>query len=446
MKFDQSAVSIDLFESQSDLKRRDLAEGLDIDSHDFNDWLATERSYWANKPDTKVLNVERTHDELQDKNPTVIIEPFMFDPELDRTELHAVGMRDELLATLGSLGGLLSVRTTTPQSVTKLCYRVSGSVREDASTGLLRYILRVSSEASQRTIWTDRFDISKGSSFDAQEKIVRSVFETFQEKLTDGAWAKIWRNKSTSLLAWESYQRGRYHEGEFKRHETAEAIKYYRKALQLDQHFWPAKIALGFCLSDEIRLGWTEDKTSALKEIERSVSTILSQDPDNFYARALEAYHVFFSTSQDEGLRLLVKVVADNPRSPELLAYLGAMYGHCGKINDEIRQYETALLLTSHPPCWILSNLSIAQATICSPLTFDTAQKAILRDPQNVRARIAKICALVERDALGLAKSVAKEILSLEPTFTSENWATKDCFSIDRDYENIRSKLALVGL
>lgn len=446
VKFDQSMVKVDLFTDASQLERMDLAEGLDVDSEHFNDWLATERSYWSNVPVRADGRRSAQYTEAEGKTATLLVEPFLYDRDSDRSELHAIGLRDELLATLDSFGGLFNVRTSAPEVVDRLLYRVSVSVREEYATQMLRYIVRVTSVRSQRSLWTERFDVQKDANFDVQEKIVRLVVETFQEKLTDGAWSKIWRGKSTGLSAWEAYQRGRYHEAEFKKNDTVTAIECYRKSLAIDPTFWPARVALGFCLSDQIRLGWSGDATGALKEIAEIVDIVLSEQRDNFYALTLKSYLVFLGTSQDEGLRLLQSVVSENPKSPELSAYLGAMYGHCGNIKEEIKQYETALLLTAHPPAWILSNLSIAQATIRCPSAFDTAQKAIQRNPKSVRARIAKICALVERDALSLAKEVAKEIQELEPTFVSKRWSTKDCFTQEEDYERIRSKLAIAGL
>ena len=155
---------------------------------------------------------------------------------------------------------------------------------------------------------------------------------------------------------------------------------------------------------------------------------------------------MFLSGNQERGLSLLQQTVVANPLSPELTAYLGAMYGHTGNIEAEIKQYETALRLTSHPPLWILSNLAIAQATIGTHDALNTAEKVLVRDKQSVRARIAMVCELVNRKKLDDAKTVAQAILALEPTFTAENWSRKDCYTRERDHFYIKTRLELAGL
>jgi tetratricopeptide (TPR) repeat protein len=446
VKLDHNAVSIDVFDDPSPLKRLQLAEGLDVGNVEFEEWLTTERTYWNEHTVSPANVVPQPSSELDTRSPTLIVEPFTSEPHAVRTQLHAAALREELFATLDLLGGLLNLRTETPSKIDKLCYRVSGSVREEAGTGTLRYIIRVSSALERTSIWTERFTVPLDSNFETQELIIRRILETFQQKITDGAWSNIWRDKSTNLTAWELYQKGRDHESLFKKAETDIAIGCYRDALKLDENFWPARIAVGFCLCDRVRLGWTSATQREMGKISDLVSEVLKQQPDNFYALALRAFMIFINGEKDEGLALLKKVVAANPLSPELSAYLGAMYGHSGLITDEIRQYELALRLTRHPPAWIISNLAIAQATLGNPDALETAQKALSRDKNNVRARVAKVTALIDKKATEFARTVANEILELEPSFTAENWSQKDCFTIEENHSYIRTRLEVAGL
>jgi hypothetical protein len=444
---DQQVCRVDFGFVMDQDRRLCLAEGLDVGEPEFEEWLALERESWANwGGDSEAVgrSIHQKKPETSARDlPLIYVEHHEANDITCRADLVNVGLCEELLTSFGALTDVLQVTTIQPKGQTTGCYQIVISTRNENH---LRVSVRLISFFSGRILWTGRFDLQEGEVFDAQETIARNVIETLQERISDGAWSKIWKHKKTSIKAWEAFQRGRQLEARFNRKANLQAIAEYHNSLKHDPEFGPARTAIGFCMVDQVRLGWAEDKQLALEKIDDIINDVEAREPEDFYSHSLHAFSVFLSGDRTRGIHLLRQVVQGNPSSPELTAYLGAMLGHDGQIAEELEKYKLSLSLTSYPPFWIISNMAIAQATLGDPAAGQTADIALLRFPESVRARIAKICSLMILGETIDAHQVAKEVLKIEPSFRAATWSEKDCFTRHQDHNRVAQYLASAGL
>src|SRR5262249_2935761 len=161
------------------------------------------------------------------------IESFQAIGGSEGESLFAAGLVEELLTILAMLSNSLSVRAAEPggnrhpeagaRDSARL-YRLSGSVRRSEED--VRVAPRLTSVGNRETIWASKFDYKAGQSFDAQELIAREVVTAVQVTLTEGDQAQFWRRATTSVRAWELFQRGHDLEQRLTRHGHIEARRW----------------------------------------------------------------------------------------------------------------------------------------------------------------------------------------------------------------------------
>ncbi len=469
LKLDRTSVHLDLDDPSMLAQGEDLLEGLDVRDPEFEDWLRTERSRFdapegldpplrarpllrpptagitplaalGGAPPAALLPLEppgAAH------KPYLVVRDFQPIGSSERAVVFAGGLTAELLTVLGSLSGAFVVRRHEGEHDRRRTYELSGEVRNGDR---LRITARLVALDTDQCIWSQRFDYPNEASFDAQEAISRKVVEAAQIEISDGEWARIWCDVTTSIEAWELYQKGRALETEARRDSTRRAILTYRAVLDADPEFTPAMISLGFCLVDELRLGWSARAEESLAEAVRLVAEVARRQPRDYFGRALAAFVESVRGNHDRACALMEEVMKDAPESPELLAYYGGLLGYSGKLAEEIRYYEHALSLTRHPPNWIQTNLAFAYLCQDHPDSRRHVEAALAMDPQSVRAHLCRVVVAVRAGALGEARLWAERLLTLEPQFRAERWGAPECFADPQLFHRIAAELSAAGL
>lgn len=467
VSIDLEAVGVDIFEKNTLLPRSDLLEGMDINDPEFEEWLSVERQrYWgrfheisdgmqiqesdAGTPISHQRDIrigrEDSSTRLSEIRPDripVMIEPFRVATQGGRAELFSSAIHEELLFLLGIFSDRIELRDSRRFSEGVEGYLITGSIIEADG-------IRVSSQLlysnDNSCVWTDRVKFDRNTNFDAVERVAVKLVERFQLNLQDGAWSQIWSSRSTSIEAWEAFQRARIQEARTTKDGILHAIKLYQKCLEIDPEYLPADVAIGFCLLDGIRLGWSKD---ALRDVERvrriseKVRRLEARDP---YCMALSAFLKNVEGETEKACRIMAEIIDVFPHSPELLGYHAGLLGYNDNLDGEIAYCRKAMTLTPHPAYWIEANLALALALLGEKTAWYHANHIIDTDPLNVRARIV-LCFLAHQSGnLDFSKRVANEIKDLQPDFVAAQWAYPPSFRNEAHYRTVCEALTSAGL
>ena len=205
-------------------------------------------------------------------------------------------------------------------------------------------------------------------------------------------------------------------ESEARKDSVRRAILTYREALRVDPSYTPAMISLGFCLVDELRLGWAAFPEDARREAQELCAKVALLRPSDYFGRALTAFVECASGNHIHACEIMADVVRDAPESPELLAYYGVLLGYCGRMAEEIRYHRHALSLVRHPPNWIKTNLAFAHMCQDDPQAPEYVEQALAADPQSVRAHLCRVVVAVRGGDITGARSWADRLLTLDPS------------------------------
>jgi TolB-like protein len=446
LRLDLGAVARDIDDPSAPTWGQDLLEGLDIRDSEFEDWLRSERMRLdaapAPEPAPPPATAPRAAHAGTGK-PYLVVRGFQPIGGSERARIFAEGLTDELMTVLGSLTGAFVVRTRTPEQETGSNYELSGHVRNGDR---LRITAQLVSLDNGQCIWNGRFDCENDVSFDAQEEISRKVIEAAQIRLSDGEWARIWSEARTSTSTWEAYQKGRALEGETRRESHRLAILRYREAIEADPGFTAAMISLGFCILDELRLGWSADPQAGLAEAARLAAEVRRLDPAGYFGQALAAYVECAGGSPVTACEMMAQIVRSAPESPELLAYYATLLGYCGRDAEAVRYNRHALSLTRHPPGWILTNLAFSCLMADDPDTAAAVEATLAADPEGVRAHLCRVVVAVRAGRMQEARDWAARLLTLEPGFRADRWCARECYGNPPGFLRIAEDLRAAGL
>lgn len=433
----------------------------DLGDHELKGIAAPVRVYAVRRADQRRTERPGQQSSVAGRNPVVVdrlpikpvveIEPFRALGSTEGERLFAEGIGDELMAMLAGLGNSLVVRQVA-ESQAPLSpggpvrrYRLGGSVR--CGAGQARIIARLSEAGSGDALWADRFEYSGEQSFDAHEVIARQVVTALQVNLTEGEQAQLWGRGTTSVRAWEMFQRGHDLERRFTRHGHLEARRCYEEALQHDPSYVSAIVALAFCHLDEIRLGWTAAEARSFAEAERLYARATAINADDAQCHALEAYVELHKRNDKAAVAAMERAAKLAPRSGELAAYLGNIYDTVGRYDDAIVAYRRAIWLSQHAPSWIATNLGL---TLCVIGRADEARKLLLgvitHHPDYSRAHLALCIAYARLNQPEGARQAVAELRRLDPLFTIADWARDRPYADPKVMEALTADLRAVGL
>jgi len=478
LRLDRNLVHLDTDDSSILVHGEDLLEGLDIRDPEFEDWLRTERMRYAApegldgpppRPRPSIIAAPGIASALpanggglrlapvaavtatalidalpgEARKPYLVVRGFHPIGTGERERVFAEGLTAELQVVLGSLSGAFVVHAQDGERDPRRSYELSGEVRNQDR---LRITARLTALDTGQYLWTRRFDYDGDKPFYAQEEISKKVIEAAQIELVEGEWARIWTDEPTSIEAWETYQKGRVLESEARKDSVRRAILTYRGALGFDPDYTPAMISLGFCLVDQLRLGWAADREAALSEARELCTKVMRRKPRDYFGRALIAFTECASGNHQRACDVMAEVVRDAPESPELLAYYGVLLGYCGHMHEEIRYHKHALSLTKHPPNWIKTNLAFAHMCQDDPQAPEYVEAALAADPQSVRAHLCRVVVAVRGGDFAGARIWANRLLTLEPEFRADRWSAAECFRDPGVFHRIANDLRAAGL
>jgi len=385
--------------------------------------------------------------------PSIAVLPFTNmsgDPE---QEYFSDGITEDIITALSRIFGLLVVarnstmvykgKSVGVKQIGKeqgVQYVLEGSVRKSGNR--IRITAQLINAKTGHHHWAERYDRVLDDIFAVQDEVTRNVTLELQVQLTEGEQARLWVGGTNSIEAWECALRGWEMVERHVKEDVAEGRRLLERAVEFDPNYATAWAHLGWAHWTAAVNGWAESRESGLMlaaEAAHKGLDIEGENPD-VYA-ILGAIH--WSRGETEDAVLLSQKAVDlSPSHADNAAFLAMILSDVGKPKEALERIRAAIKLSPTYPHWYLwivgkSHRAMGQYELAIPVY----REAIEREPESTAARIWLTDCLVEIDCMEEAKSVANDLLLLQPTFSvggSTREANYDPEKRDRILKNLR--------
>jgi len=216
---------------------------------------------------------------LPDK-PSIAVLPFQNMSGDLKQEYFADGVVEEIITALSRFGQLFVIarnstftykgRAVDVKQVGRdlgVRYVLEGSVRKAA--GRLRITGQLLDAMTGIHLWADRFDGAIGDIFDLQDQVSESVVGAIIPKLEQAEIERAKRKQTESLDAYDCYLRGLASFHVWTSEEMSEALRLFRKAIELDPNFALAHALAARCYVLRKNNGWMTEPGREMAEAER---------------------------------------------------------------------------------------------------------------------------------------------------------------------------------
>ena len=368
------------------------------------------------RPSFEPASVEKMAFSLPDK-PSIAVLPFDNLSKDSEQEYFADGMTDDLITDLSKISGLFVIaRNSTFQYKGKavdvkkvsrelgIRYVLEGSVRKAGNK------VRINAQLIDTTtgghMWAERYDGQMADIFSLQDKITQKIVAALAVKLATGEKENIATKGTDNIKAYDAFLKGWQHYLRYTPEDCAIAIKYLRKAVELDSNYGRAYAALALIYYSKAGSG---------KE----------------WAKALQANYFTARVKSRYFLNMAMK----NPSS------LG--YRVASQMDLRRRRYEEALRnaekATALNPNDADSQFAMARVLVYSGSPkegIDVAKKVMQLDPNRMAdclhlIGIANFC-LGEYEA---AIASFERVLKYNPSMWVEHWFAIAYWNLNREKE-----------
>lgn len=269
-------------------------------------------------------------------------------------EWFADGMMDELINTLGALGGLhVNPRTDVNYYKgkrpkldelaldLKCRYVVEGAVQKVGEKIRVRVSLSDAIEHSQ--IWGQKYDGTFEDIFDFQEKTSLAIAEALRLRLAPEDKERIERKPTESLEAYELYLRAMFYDNRNTKLDNEHAIHLGEQAVALDPDFSLALGCLGYSYLSRFR---NYDRSPKWLELaDEMIHRSLSLKPHDAHTHSMLGILHLNRGEAEEAVRFARKGVDLDPENWIRWFHLGFIYMALDQAANAAAAYETAVSL-----------------------------------------------------------------------------------------------------
>ena len=245
-------------------------------------------------------------------------------------------------------------------------YVVEGSVRRAGKR--VRITAQLIDAVEDKHIWAERYDRDLEDIFAVQDEVTRAIVTAIEPQLASSERQRARRKPTDNLDAWECYQRGLWHM--FSYSQTADAMRFFRRAIRLDPEFDSAYAGLAYTCAIKILIGVSDDREDDLQTGVDAAKSALAIDQTNPFSHFAMGRISMFNGKHDKAIAEFERAIALNPNYA--LAYFGLGHGlwHAGRPSEALPHYEDAIRLSPHDPVmWaILASKAIA---LCMQECYD---------------------------------------------------------------------------
>lgn len=299
-------------------------------------------------------------------------------------------------------------------------YLLDGSVRK--AGGRVRIAAHLVDASNGHQIWSQRYDRDLTDIFEIQDEITSNIVASLEPELQRAEQQRALRKRPQDLGAWDCCHRALAHQWKFERAEYAEAIRFARRAIELDPGSSYARSMLAICLYEWTMAGWADDPMQAFREVFEAASAAVALDDGNWLGHFMKGMgYLWTQRAYDLGIEENRRAVKLNPSAPGAYHGLACLLSFSGSWAEAITPLHKLLRLD---PQYRFAGSALADIALAHLLLRDfdsareNAEKAIQAQPWFVRSYQRLACCLGHMGKADEARDVVARLLQRQPDFS----------------------------
>jgi TolB-like protein len=190
-------------------------------------------------------------------------------------------------------------------------YVLEGSVRKSANR--VRITGQLIDALTGTHIWADRSDSDLEDVFEVQDRITSSVIGAIAPKLEQAEIERAKRKHPESLDAYDYYLRGMASFYQASKEGLSEALRLYRKAIEIDPHFASAYGMAAWCNAQRKANGWMDNEQQEVSETARLARLAVELGKDDAVALAGGGFALVYACRDKDGMSFVERALTANP-------------------------------------------------------------------------------------------------------------------------------------
>ncbi len=353
---------------------------------------------------------------------TLTIMPFEAISENERERRFARGMRADLISDLSGLPDLTVINPSLSDAVpVKARYQVHGNVQQVDE--LIGVHIRLVETASQRQLWSQRYERALDHIFQVQRSISRDVVHQLALEVSTADLERLASRYTPNLLAYEDFLRGQAELLLREREANTTARRWYRKAIERDPNFARAYAGLALSYAADYRNHWSEDGEKALRQAQEMAQTGAQIDPDIAEVYWVLGYVAAQYRQHEAALAHLRRALEVDYSYADAYALMGGINTYLGRPELSIDPLRNALRLNQN--AGYLYYLLLGRAYYFMgrhEQALINLRESLARNPTNLETHIYLLATAVAQQDNDTADWEIEEIRTIEPGFKGNSW------------------------
>jgi TolB-like protein len=296
-------------------------------------------------------------------------------------------------------------------------YLVTGGLQRSGRR--LRLRVQLTEAASDRVIWSDRYDGNLGDLFAFQDDVTAMVAARLAVQISAAEQRRVLADHPPELPAYGLVLRGQDLSLRYRKEANLHARRLFEHAADIDPDYGRCYAGMSRTFNLAWRYRWTPNPEMALDKAVDLANAAIRYDSLDARGFGELGFAQLYKKHHDASLAAYERATALNPNDADILAERGDALVYSGQAERSVELLQRAMRLNPYYPDWYLWYLGDAYFHLGQyDKTIMTVQK--MRDQSEAHRLLASSYALLGE--VDQARHHAQQVMIAHPNFSIEHW------------------------
>jgi adenylate cyclase len=316
-------------------------------------------------------------------------------------------------------------------------YLVTGGLQRSGRK--LRLRVQLTEAATERVIWSDRYDGDLGDLFAFQDDVTAMIAARLAVQIGAAEQRRLLAEHPPDLHAYGLILRGQDLSLRFRKETNLHARRLFEHAAEIDPDYGRCYAGMSRTFNLAWRYHWTPKPKVALDKAVELANAAIRYDSLDARGFGELGFACLYKKQHDASLASYERAIELNPNDADILAEMGDSLTYCGDADRAVQLLTRAMRLNPYYPDWYLWYLGEAHFHIGDyAATIETLKK--MRDQSEAHRLLASSYAHLNQ--MSEARHHAEQVLRAHPNFSIAHWRTvppdKDPAQLERFIDGLR--------